>query len=145
MTSSNGSIFRGALMLFMIRAWINGWVNNREAGELRRHHAHYDVIVMPLLVCCSIRNVPLKSLWPSDAIWCHRSRSTLAQAMVCFLTDQSIAWTNVDNFNDILWYSPKSTFIRSDYELILWHVFGDHTFKIDTISWWRHQMETFST
>ena len=24
----------------------NGWVNNHEAGDLRRHHAHYDVIVM---------------------------------------------------------------------------------------------------
>ena len=23
-----------------------GCVNNREAGDLRRHHAHYDVIVM---------------------------------------------------------------------------------------------------
>ena len=26
--------------------WINGWVNNREAGDLRRHIAHYDVTVM---------------------------------------------------------------------------------------------------
>ena len=26
--------------------WINGWVNNREAGDLRRHRAHYDVILM---------------------------------------------------------------------------------------------------
>ena len=26
--------------------WINGWVNIREAGDLRRHRAHYDVIVM---------------------------------------------------------------------------------------------------
>ena len=26
--------------------WINGWVNNREAGDLRRHRPHYDVIVM---------------------------------------------------------------------------------------------------
>ena len=25
---------------------INAWVNNREAGDLRRHRAHYDVIVM---------------------------------------------------------------------------------------------------
>ena len=25
---------------------INGWVNNRESGDLRRHRAHYDVIVM---------------------------------------------------------------------------------------------------
>ena len=27
---------------------INGWVNNREAGDLRRNRAHYDVIVMYL-------------------------------------------------------------------------------------------------
>ena len=26
--------------------WINSWVNNRQAGDLRRHRAHYDVIVM---------------------------------------------------------------------------------------------------
>ena len=26
--------------------WINDWVNNRDVGDLRRHHAHYDVIVM---------------------------------------------------------------------------------------------------
>ena len=26
--------------------WINDWVDNREAGDLRRHQAHYDIIVM---------------------------------------------------------------------------------------------------
>ena len=26
--------------------WINGWVNNREAGDLRRYWAHYGVTVM---------------------------------------------------------------------------------------------------
>ena len=26
--------------------WINSWVNTREAGDLRRHRAHYGVIVM---------------------------------------------------------------------------------------------------
>ena len=26
--------------------WIKGWANNRQAGNLRRHRAHYDVIVM---------------------------------------------------------------------------------------------------
>ena len=25
---------------------INGWVNNGDAGDLRRHRAHYDVIVI---------------------------------------------------------------------------------------------------
>ena len=30
--------------VFFICAWINGWVNNREAGDLRRYRAYYDVI-----------------------------------------------------------------------------------------------------
>ena len=38
--------WRGALMFSLICAWINGWVNNREAGDLRRHRAHCDVTVM---------------------------------------------------------------------------------------------------
>ena len=38
--------WRGALMFSLICVWINGWVNNGEAGELRRNHAHYDVITM---------------------------------------------------------------------------------------------------
>ena len=38
--------WRGGLMLSWICAWMNGWVNNREAGDLRRHRAHYDVTVM---------------------------------------------------------------------------------------------------
>ena len=33
-------------MCSLISIWINGWVNNREAGDLRRYRAHYDVIVM---------------------------------------------------------------------------------------------------
>ena len=65
MTSSNGNIFRvtGPLCggftvigefpsqrpvtwnidFFFICAWTNGWVNNRDGGDLRRHRAPYDV------------------------------------------------------------------------------------------------------
>ena len=68
-TSSNGNIFlcywpfvrgihrsplnsphkgqcRGALVFSLICAQIYSWVNNREAGDLRGHSLHYDVIVM---------------------------------------------------------------------------------------------------
>ena len=68
MTSSNGKFFRvtgpfcgeftGHRLSPLIKAsdaelwcflwsatWISRWVNNREAGDLRRHRAHYDVIV----------------------------------------------------------------------------------------------------
>ena len=38
--------WRGALMFSLICAWLNDWVNNREAGDLRHHRAHYDVIVI---------------------------------------------------------------------------------------------------
>ena len=36
---------RGALMFSSTCSWINGWVNNRGAGDLRRHRADYDVTV----------------------------------------------------------------------------------------------------
>ena len=38
--------WRGALMFSLICPWMNDWVNNREAGDLRRHRTHYDVTVM---------------------------------------------------------------------------------------------------
>ena len=69
MTSSNGNIFRVIGLLseeftghwwipltkvsdvelccfLWSLPWLNGWVNNREAGDMRRHRAHYDAIVM---------------------------------------------------------------------------------------------------
>ena len=38
--------WRGAFMFSLICVWINGWVNNREAGDLRHYRIHYDVTVM---------------------------------------------------------------------------------------------------
>ena len=47
--SSHKGQWRGTLMFSLICVWINGWANNREAGDLRRYHAHYDIIVMHCL------------------------------------------------------------------------------------------------
>ena len=46
--SPHKSQWRGAFMFSLICVWINDWVNTREAGNLRRYHAHYDVIVMTI-------------------------------------------------------------------------------------------------
>ena len=48
--------WRGTLMFPLICAWTIGWVDNREAGDLGRHRAHYDVTVtvwlhLPLPYC----------------------------------------------------------------------------------------------
>ena len=36
----------GALLFSLICVWIKDWVNNGEAGDLRRYRAHYDVTIM---------------------------------------------------------------------------------------------------
>ena len=45
-TSPHKGQWPEALMCSLICAWINGSVNNRKAGDLRWHLAHYDVTVM---------------------------------------------------------------------------------------------------
>ena len=81
MTSSNGNIFRvtghlcgefigprwiprtkasDAELWCLICAWINGWVNNGEAGDLRRYRTHDDVIVMVHIV--SITKIAITTL-----------------------------------------------------------------------------------
>ena len=38
--------WRETLMFSLIYAWTNGLANVRDTGDLRRHRAHYDVIVL---------------------------------------------------------------------------------------------------
>ena len=52
--------WHGALMLCLICAWINGWVNNLEAGDLSCHHAHYDIVVMDLTLSLTKPSVVLR-------------------------------------------------------------------------------------
>ena len=55
--------WRGALMFSLICAWINGWVNNCETGNLRRHCAHYDVTVMYIKMFCNFYFKLMTSKW----------------------------------------------------------------------------------
>ena len=40
--------WRRPLMFSLICAWIDGWANSHEGGDLRRHRVHYNVILMML-------------------------------------------------------------------------------------------------
>ena len=102
MTSSNGNIFRvtGPLCgeftgpgeipaqrpvtrsfdVFFDLRLIDDWVNNREAGDLRRHRGHYDVnqwtISFPLRSCTSMHW--LNQLWVQVmGEWLHSYQTTL--------------------------------------------------------------------
>ena len=48
--STHKDQWRGALMFTLICARINGWVNNRKAGDMSRYRTHYDVIVMQVII-----------------------------------------------------------------------------------------------
>ena len=55
----------GDLMFRLFCAWINGWANNREAGDLRRHRAHYGVIVMALQCHTIQQRIIVLITWPT--------------------------------------------------------------------------------
>ena len=77
----------GALMFSLICAWIHGWVNNREAVDLGRHLAHYDVIMTSwsgtLCVCmwmealephnqiCTTR-ITTDQLYGNHSVWVYK-------------------------------------------------------------------------
>ena len=48
-------------MFSLICAWINGWVNNREACDLRRHRAHYGVTVILISVSMFVEKLKLST------------------------------------------------------------------------------------
>ena len=76
--------WRGAVMLSLICVWISGWVNNREAGDLRRYRAHYDVSVMLQLCRMGVRMSQFPKVYggqndPSFALLalCYKGNSTV--------------------------------------------------------------------
>ena len=55
LTAENSHLLRsgsqGTTLVMLTCVWINGRVNNHDAGDLRRHRAHYDVTVMTWSCC----------------------------------------------------------------------------------------------
>ena len=63
MNSPHKGQWRGALMFSLISPWTNGY---RDAGELRRYRAHYDVTVMGGESCVDVWHSNLSILLPGD-------------------------------------------------------------------------------
>ena len=49
METFSALLWRGALIFSLIYAWANTWAHSDDAGDLRRHRTHYDIIVMSTL------------------------------------------------------------------------------------------------
>ena len=71
-------------MFALICAWINGWVNNREAGDLRSHRTHFDVIIMMYLL--SAREVNFASQHYYNFIVCSYIKSMNLRTQVKYIS-----------------------------------------------------------
>ena len=91
--------WRGALMFSLIYAWTNDWVNNREAGDLRRQHGHYDVIVMDRLHFTPRQSA--LSLWKGQ----HTNNKT----------NQRVANLSIDNDANVMFLN-----------IVPWYTIGDN-------------------
>ena len=71
------------------------------------------------------------SLWTSDAIWWHKSGSTLAQVIACCLPTPSHylnqCWLIISG---VLWHLPESNFTASGQATILYNEFKNYTSEI---------------
>ena len=114
--------WRGALMFTLICARINGWVNNRKAGDLRRYRAHYDVIVM-----CPINNILALG---QIKVWRRPADKPLSEPMmVCLLTHICVArpqWVN-PLFDYIL---PCSYLLFTDLDLYVRFLLSQRTYYL---------------
>ena len=73
----------------------------------------------------------LNSLWPNDAIWRHRSRSTLAQVMAYCLTAPSHylnqCWLI---FSKVQWHSVEDNLTRDSLPFNPWNKLENYLSKI---------------
>ena len=84
----------------------------------------------PIIGLLSWRPI-FNSLWPSVAIWWHRSGSALAQLMACCLMAPSHylpqCWLII---SEVLWHLPKGNFTGSAWDIYPWYEFENYQFKI---------------
>ena len=73
------------LWCFLWSAWTNGWANNGDACDLRRHRAHYDVTVMQF-TCPGGPKIPLSSGARVIIIFCWMVSAVIAGTYCANLT-----------------------------------------------------------
>ena len=72
----------------LVFVWeIHRWpVNSPLKGPVTRKRFPFDDVIMRYLYVSHILvKLPLNSLWCSNDVWCHKTWSTLVQAMTCCL------------------------------------------------------------
>ena len=112
--------WRGALVFSLICARINDWVNNGEAGDLRRNRVHYDVIVMRVWghgwypTDSQMSPQPRHSMLPPNQLWIMR-RCQAKLPLSC----QSLKSRAIENIgsHDLIVLQDLATIMMSQHGL----------------------------
>ena len=135
MNSPHKGQWRGALIFSFICVWINDWVNNREAGDLRRHRGHYDVNAMLITMMTSWHNafyitdplsgnLPVNAGFPSQrasSFRCRRLKQTV-EIRWFEMSRHSCDATTIMNFFPSSKLSDEWVVIsyRKSWDMIIW-------------------------
>ena len=79
-------------MCSLICVWINGWVNNREAGDLRRNRTHYDVTVMRQGTIIDMTRSRHWKLFTTKCVFDCHVYVTAATGVRSSLTTKTLQW-----------------------------------------------------
>ena len=129
----------------LICAWINVWVNNRVAGDLRRHRAHYEVIILYFMAkfmnafICIIKILPKLCLvqfyWVqyhhcNAALWRPLTLSEVIQTIVFYRFRSSIyilgSWNSTVLIHVGFWYCAVSEKHADDH--VVYYSYSRHYF-----------------
>ena len=92
----------GALVFSLICTWTKGWINIGEAGDLRRHRAHYDVI---------------RPIWVKQYLWdTFHNVGTLAASVIDY---QVIGWDCAKMLNAQAWFMINLNSSTSEIGVLL--------------------------
>ena len=72
-------------LLFLICVCINGWVNNRKAGDLRHYRAHYDVTVIFMRFLWSFSSTFKVIPKSTSQTYQHQTRTKLNKARTMYI------------------------------------------------------------
>ena len=145
--------WRGALMFSLICAWTSGWVNNREAGDWRRHRPHYDINVkswnmkrsMTLPDQCSGIRLPVVSVnYRHTGCLVDHYNDVIMGAIASQITSLTIVYSTVYSGTDESKHQSSASlaFVRGIHR-------GHGEFPAQMASnaenvsiWWRHHAAT---
>ena len=114
MNSPNKGQWRRSLMFSLICAWTNCWVNNCDAGDLRRHRAHYELTVMILFLVTHVVRMGSRNDFPTRGYTPDAEpMSTDIECQTVICTELPVILISVGQLQAVTW--------------LIWEVWGQIT------------------